>query len=68
VFFLGYVVPIYDLDQASINFGARQIVDYGFSIGIGPGRNKGITLAHGNTSVERVAESARLAHRAIVEL
>ena len=32
VFFLGYVVPIYDVDQASINFGGRQLVDYGFSI------------------------------------
>jgi hypothetical protein len=32
VFFLGYVVPIYDVDQASINFGGRQTVDYGFSI------------------------------------
>jgi hypothetical protein len=32
VFFLGYVVPIYDVDQASINFGGRQMVDYGFSI------------------------------------
>ena len=32
VFFLGYVVPIYDVDQASINFGGRQAVDYGFSI------------------------------------
>jgi hypothetical protein len=34
VFFLGYVVPIETVDDASINFGARQIVDYGFSIGI----------------------------------
>src|SRR5438045_2982428 len=34
VFFLGYVVPIYDVDQASINFGGRQTVDYGFSINI----------------------------------
>ena len=34
VFFLGYVVPIESVDEASINFGARQIVDYGFSIGI----------------------------------
>ena len=34
VFFLGYVVPIYDVDEASINFGARQIVDYGFSVAI----------------------------------
>ena len=32
VFFLGYVVPIYDVDQASINFGGKQMVDYGFSI------------------------------------
>jgi hypothetical protein len=31
---LGYVVPTNNLDQASINFGERQIVDYGFSIGI----------------------------------
>jgi hypothetical protein len=34
VFFLGYVVPISDVDQASINFGGRQMVDYGFSISI----------------------------------
>ena len=32
VFFLGHVVPIYDVDQISINFGGRQMVDYGFSI------------------------------------
>jgi hypothetical protein len=32
VFFLGYVVPIDKVDEASINFGARQIVDYGFSV------------------------------------
>jgi len=32
VFLLGHVAPISDVDQASINFGARQIVDYGFSI------------------------------------
>jgi len=34
VFFFGYVVPIYDVDEASINFGGRQIVDYGFSVAI----------------------------------
>jgi len=34
VFFLGYFVPIESADEVSINFGARQIVDYGFSIGI----------------------------------
>ncbi len=34
VFFLGYVVPIYDVDQASINFGGMQIVDYGFSVAV----------------------------------
>ena len=34
VFFLGYVAPIYDVDEASINFGGRQVVDYGFSITI----------------------------------
>jgi hypothetical protein len=34
VFFLGYVVPIESVDGASINFGARQMVDYGFIIGI----------------------------------
>jgi hypothetical protein len=32
VFFLGYVIPISDVDQVSIDFGGRQIVDYGFSI------------------------------------
>ena len=34
VFFLGYVVPIDEVDEASINFGGMQIVDYGFSIAI----------------------------------
>ena len=34
VFFVGYVVPIQSVDETSINFGARQMVDYGFSIGI----------------------------------
>jgi hypothetical protein len=34
VFFLGYVAPIEDVDEASINFGGRLIVDYGFSIAI----------------------------------
>jgi hypothetical protein len=34
VFFLGYVVPIESVDEVSINFGARQAVDYGFIIGI----------------------------------
>ena len=32
VFLLGHVAPISDIDQASINFGGRQMVDYGFSI------------------------------------
>jgi hypothetical protein len=32
VFFLGYLVPIYDVDESSIDFGGRQIVDYGFSL------------------------------------
>jgi hypothetical protein len=26
--------PIHDIDEASINFGGRQIVDYGFSVAI----------------------------------
>jgi hypothetical protein len=34
VFFFGYVVPIYDVDEASINFGGRLIVDYGFNVAI----------------------------------
>jgi hypothetical protein len=34
VFFLGFVVPIVSVDEASIKFGARQTVDYGFSVGI----------------------------------
>jgi hypothetical protein len=34
VFFLGYIVPIDSVDEASVNFGARQTVDYGFIIGI----------------------------------
>jgi hypothetical protein len=32
VFF--FVVPIDDVDQASINFGGRRMVEYGFSISI----------------------------------
>jgi hypothetical protein len=31
VFLLGHVAPISDVDQG-INFGGRQMVDYGFSI------------------------------------
>jgi hypothetical protein len=34
VFFLGYVVSVYDADEASINFGGRQTVDYGFRMAI----------------------------------
>ena len=34
VFFLGYVVPIDEVDEASINFGGMQIVDYGFIIAV----------------------------------
>ena len=34
VFFLGYVVPIRGVDEASINFGGRLIVDYDFSVTI----------------------------------
>jgi hypothetical protein len=34
VFFFGYVIPIDDVDEGSINFGGRQIVDYGFSVAI----------------------------------
>lgn len=34
VFFLGYIVPIETVDETSIDFGARQMVDYGFSISI----------------------------------
>jgi hypothetical protein len=34
VFFLGYVVPIESVDEVSINFGARQAVEYGFIIAI----------------------------------
>ena len=34
VFFLGYVAPIEDLDEASIKFGGTQTVDYGFGIAI----------------------------------
>jgi hypothetical protein len=34
VFFLGYIVPIESVDETNINFGAKQIVDYGFIIGI----------------------------------
>ena len=34
VFFLGYVVSIDEVDEASINFGGMQIVDYGFIIAV----------------------------------
>ena len=34
VFFLGYVAPILDVDEASIAFGGRQVVDYGFHMAI----------------------------------
>jgi hypothetical protein len=34
VFFLGYVAPIDDVKEASINFGGKLIVDYGFSLAI----------------------------------
>jgi hypothetical protein len=34
VFFLGHVVPIGSVDEVSINFGARQAVEYGFIIAI----------------------------------
>jgi hypothetical protein len=34
VFFLGYLVPIESIDEANINFGVRQPVEYGFIIAI----------------------------------
>ena len=34
VFFLGYVAPIEGVEGASIHFGGRQIVDYGFIVEI----------------------------------
>ncbi len=34
VFFLGYTVPIESIDEASIKFGARQNVEYGFIVEI----------------------------------
>jgi hypothetical protein len=34
VFFLGYLAPIQDVDEASIAFGGTQVVDYGFSMAI----------------------------------
>src|SRR5215469_9139902 len=34
VFFLGYVVPIEAVDEASIKFGGTQTVDYGFDVAI----------------------------------
>jgi hypothetical protein len=34
IFFLGYVTPIEGVDGASIRFGGRQIVDYGFNMAI----------------------------------
>ena len=32
IFFQGYVTPIEGVDGASIRFGGRQIVDYGFNV------------------------------------
>jgi hypothetical protein len=34
VFFLGYVIPIESVGEASIKFGGMQTVDYGFSVAI----------------------------------
>jgi hypothetical protein len=34
VFFLGYVVPIEAVDEASIKFGGTQTVEYGFAVAI----------------------------------
>ena len=34
MFFLGYVVPIESVGEASIKFGGMQTVDYGFSVAI----------------------------------
>jgi hypothetical protein len=34
VFFLGYVVPIESVNEASIKFGGTQAVDYGFRVAI----------------------------------
>ena len=34
VFFLGYIVPIGDVDGANIEFGGTQTVEYGFRVAI----------------------------------
>jgi len=34
VFFLGYVIPIESVGEASIKFGGMQTVDYGFAVAI----------------------------------
>jgi hypothetical protein len=34
IFFLGYLVPVESVDGASIRFGGRQSVDYGFGVAI----------------------------------
>jgi hypothetical protein len=34
LFFLNYVTPIEGVDGASISFGGKQIVDYGFNVAI----------------------------------
>jgi hypothetical protein len=34
VFFMGYLVPIQSVDEANINFGGMQVVDYGFNVAI----------------------------------
>ncbi len=40
VFFLGYVAPIEGVEGASIHFGGRQIVDYGFIVEISGNINR----------------------------
>ena len=42
VFFLGYVAPIEGVEGASIHFGGRQIVDYGFIVEISGNINRAI--------------------------
>jgi hypothetical protein len=34
VFFMGYLIPIERVNEASINFGGRQVVDYDFNVAI----------------------------------
>jgi hypothetical protein len=61
VFFLGYVAPIEGVEGASIHFGGRQIVDYGFIVEISGNIDR--ATGHGcNTSDVRPDAAPRSCH------